>query len=248
MSRLATRARTPALLAAGLACLGGSLFAQAVPAGQVTDTSLVLSDGTVLRYGLSVPPGEDVSDRPRPLVLVLHPGGRGQYYGSSFMQQVVEPGLRAWGAVMVAPDVPDRSWATARSERAVIALVEHVLADRTIDPDRVLVTGFSMGGGGTWYLAARHPELFTGAIVMAGSPGGGDPAAVTMPIYLIHSPDDEVVDFAGAESAYRALAERGHPVELRVLPGLSHYMMGAYVPALRLAGEWMLERWLETAR
>jgi predicted peptidase len=144
---------------------------------------------------------------------------------------------------MVAPDVPDRSWATDRSERAVLALVEDAVSRHRIDPTRVLVTGFSMGGRGTWYLAARHPELFTGAIVMAGSAGEADLAAVSIPVYLIHSPDDEVVPFAAAEEAYGALTARGQPVELRVLPGYSHFMMGAYVPALRLAGSWMLDRW-----
>jgi len=66
---------------------------------------------------------------------------------------------------------------------------------------------------------------------------------VAVPIYLIHSPDDEVVPFTGAEAAYESLAARGHPVELRVLPGRTHFQMGAYVPALRVAGSWMLERW-----
>jgi hypothetical protein len=52
-----------------------------------------------------------------------------------------------------------------------------------------------------------------------------------------------VVPFAAAEAAYETLAARGHPVELRVLPGRTHFQMGAYVPALRVAGGWMLERW-----
>ena len=158
----------------------------------------------------------------------------------------MEPALRAWGAVIVAPDVPDRSWATARSEGALLALVEYVFGEHAIDPERVLVTGFSMGGRGTWYMAARHPELFTGAIVMAGSPGEEEVASMATPLYLIHSPDDEVVPFGPAEEAYRALAGRGHPVEMRVVPGLSHYMMGAYVPALRAAGNWMLAQWLSS--
>jgi predicted peptidase len=122
------------------------------------------------------------------------------------------------------------------------------MARHRIDRSRILVTGFSMGGGGTWYLAARRPELFTGAIIMAGSPRGADLAAVRMPVYIIHSPDDEVVSFAGAEEAYTTLSARGHQVEMRVLPGYGHYMMGAYVPALRLAGAWMLERWTANAR
>lgn len=234
-----------ALLLCALAVAGEAVRGQGMPA-TATETTLELGDGTVLRYGIIAPTAD--AEEPRPLVLVLHPGGVGEYYGSDFMRAIVEPALRSWGAVLVAPDVPDRSWATVRSERAVLALVERVAAEHRIDRARVLVTGYSMGGAGTWYLASRHPQVFTGAIVVAGSPRGVDLADVTIPVYLLHSPDDEVVPFAGAEEAYRALSERGHPVELRVLPGFSHYMMGAYVPALRLAGDWMLERWVENAR
>lgn len=214
---------------------------------QVSETALALGDGTELRYAISVPDAyDDASRDPRPLVLALHPGGRSEYYGSWFLQTVVEPALRSWGAVMIAPDVPDRSWATPMAERSVLALVEHVLAQHEIDRERVLVTGFSMGGRGVWHLVARHADVFTGAVVMAGSPGEADVAAMSAtPLYLIHSPDDDVVPFGLAEEAYVALSARGHPVELRVLPGAGHYAMGAYVPALRSAGAWILERWLE---
>jgi predicted peptidase len=222
---------------------GAPLASQTVAASAVTETALELPDGTSVRYAIALPDGYDRAGAPRPLVLALHPGGRTEYYGSSFMQGVVEPALRTWGAVIVAPDVPDRNWESARSERVVLALLEHVLASYATDREQVLVTGFSMGGGGAWYMAARHPEVFDGAIVIAGSPEEGDVASLAVPIYLIHSPDDEVVPFAGAETAYESLAARGHPVELRVLPGRTHFQMGAYVPALRVAGSWMLERW-----
>lgn len=222
----------------------------AAPPPRVTETTFELADGSTLRYAISVPDGYDASDgEPRPLVLALHPGGRSPYYGSSFMQTTVEPALRSWRAVMIAPDVPGRSWATPRSETALLALVEHVLTQHSINRDRVLVTGFSMGGRGTWYMAARHPDLFTGAVVMAGSPAGSEVEEMaSMPLYLIHSPDDEVVPYGPVEEAYLALSGRDQPVEFRVLPGAGHYMMGAYVPALRLAGEWMLGRWMAGAR
>jgi predicted peptidase len=222
---------------------GGASAQDAAPP-RVSDTTLTLPDGSIIRYGISVPDGDAAVGRPRPLVLALHPGGRSAYYGSSFMQSIVEPALRSWGAVIVAPDVPDRSWATTRSEAALLALIEHVSGEHAIDRDRVLVTGFSMGGRGTWHMAARHPGVFTGAIVMAGTPGASDiEGIVSMPVYLIHSPDDGVVPFAPVEEAYLTLAARGHAVEMSVLPGIDHYMMGAYVPALRAAGSWMLARW-----
>jgi poly(3-hydroxybutyrate) depolymerase len=233
-----------ALALTGPSSLTGQVTAAPRPP-RVTETELDVGAGPALRYGISLPDSwDDSPDDPRPLVVALHPGGRAPYYGSSFMQSIVEPALRSWGAVVVAPDVPDGSWATARSERAVLALVEHVRAHYAIDPTRVLVTGYSMGGRGTWYMASRHPDVFTGAIVMAGSPGDTDLESLpAVPLYLINSPEDEVIPFEAAEDAYLALAERGHVIEMRVLPGIKHYSMGAYVPALRLAGRWMLERW-----
>ena len=236
-------------LAVPAALSGQASGATAPPPPEIVETTLELTDGSTLRYALSVPEGsERDAEGPRPLVLALHPGGRSEYYGGWFLKTIVEPALRSWGAVIVAPDVPDRGWATARSERAVLALVERMIEDHAIDRERVLVTGFSMGGRGTWYLASRHPEVFTGAIVVAGSPGDTDLAAMpARPLYLVHSPNDEVVPYEAAEAAYLTLAERGHTIEMRVLPGATHFMMGAYVPAIRLAGEWMLERWEDAA-
>ncbi len=219
------------------------LFAQ-VP-GAVTETAFRLDGGGEMRYAISLPDGYESSEQTaRPLILALHPGGRSEYYGSWFLQSIVEPALRDWGAVIVAPDVPARNWASADSEEAVMALVNEVLATHSIDRARVLVTGFSMGGAGTWYMATRHAELFTGAIAVAGR-RGDDPldGLGSMPVHIIHSPEDEVVPYDQAEETAESLEDRGHRVHLTSLPGASHYMMGDYVAPIRAAGDWMIEQW-----
>ena len=221
------------------------LFAQTQAAPRVTETVFELPGGGEMLYAISLPAGYDGgSDDPRPLILALHPGGRSPYYGSSFMRQIVDPALRGWGAVIVAPDVPTRSWANEDSEEAVLALLNDVLENHTIDRTRILVTGFSMGGRGTWYLATRHADLFTGAIPIAASRGDDSLDGLgAMPVGLIHSPDDEVVPYGPAEETALLLAERGHPVQMIRLAGASHYMMGNYIAPLRTAGEWMKEQW-----
>jgi len=200
-----------------------------------------------MRYALALPDGHGTSPSDRhPLVLVLHPGGRFPYYGSNFMQSIVEPALRGWDAILVAPDVPARSWASPDSERAVLALLDDVIETHAIDQTRILVTGFSMGGRGTWYFATRNPERFTGAIPMAAS-RGTDPleALGRMPVHLIQGPDDEVVPYAPAEEAAELLAQRG-PSRLISLAGVGHYQMTAYIEPLRAAGEWMEDQWRTT--
>lgn len=209
--------------------------------------SVLDADG--MRYALSLPADYDAS-RPRPLVLALHPGGGGApYYGGSFMRHVVEPALRGWAPIIVAPDCPTRAWTSPAAERAVIALLESVMAEYAIDRTRILVTGFSLGGRGAWFFATRHADLFTGAIPMAGSPGD-DPldALGSMPVHIIHSVDDDVVPIGPARAAAEALEHRQHPVEFTELDGIGHFDMGGYVATLSMAGDWMQQRWREAGR
>ena len=160
------------------------------------------------------------------------------------MRQIFEPALRALNAVVVAPDVPTRRWTSEVSDRGVMALLEQILATYTIDRTRILVTGFSLGGRGTWFFATRHPDFFTGAIPIAGRPGD-DPldALGDMPVHIIHSRADDVVPFGPAEEAARQLEEAGGRVAFTALDRVSHYAMGGYVRALRDAGDWMIGQW-----
>ncbi len=121
--------------------------------------------GTVT-FGIWVPRDYD-PDEPRPLVLALHPGGStGDGYGAQFLRGIVAPALQNLGAIIVSPDAPGRGWDNDKGERAVLALLEDVRNRATIDPERILVTGFSMGGRGHLVhgLAApgpvhgRHPD------------------------------------------------------------------------------------------
>jgi predicted peptidase len=175
-------------------------------------------DGSTMRYGLATP-GDDDPSRPRPLVLALHPGGRAPYYGDGFMRSVFFPGLRDLAPIMVAPDVPGRAWTEPRAESAVLALVAAIADEFAVDQDRRLVVGFSLGGAGTWHLAARYPDRFTGAIVMAGRTEEPIASLGRVPTYVIHSRDDEVVPFDQAEARVLTLGSMGRPVAFDALSG-----------------------------
>lgn len=197
-----------------------------------------------MRYALSIPRGYSPRE-PRPLVLALHPGGeRVPGYGAAFVQQIVAPGLSDLGAIIVAPDCPTRAWTDPMAERAVLALLQSVLNEYSIDRSRVLVTGFSLGGRGTWFMASQHADLFTAAIPMAGATGDTPiDRLATMPTYVIHSRDDDVVPFAPSERVVAELKRLGRPIELEALDGVTHYAMGGYVSSLRRAGQWVVEQW-----
>jgi predicted peptidase len=159
------------------------------------------------------------------------------------MRTVFLPGLRDLDPIMVAPDCPTRAWSDPAAEKAVMALMESVLSEYSVDRRRVLVMGFSLGGRGTWFMESRHSDLFTAAIVMAGATDEPLEGLARIPTYIIHSRDDQVVPFAQAEQRAASLERMGRPVKFEALEGLGHFDMSGYTPALQRAGSWVAERW-----
>ncbi len=51
-------------------------------------------------------------------------------------------------------------------------MIDHAMANHRIDEDRVFVTGISAGGAMTVAMAAAYPEVFDGAVALAGVPYG----------------------------------------------------------------------------
>ena len=64
-----------------------------------------------------------------------------------------------------------------------------------------------------------------------------------VPLYAIHAREDEVFDLRPTEEIVAALRERGAPVELHILEGVTHYQTQRFVPALQGALPWLGRTW-----
>ena len=58
--------------------------------------------------------------------------------------------------------------ADTADSNAALAALDDVLANYKVDPKRVILTGVSMGGQGSWSLAAKHPERFAAVVPICG--------------------------------------------------------------------------------
>ena len=223
---------------------------------------------TSITYGTLVPKA-DPPDTGYPLIVALHYGttqdpGLSPYFGLGYVGQLVYPALKDLGAVIVAPDAPEFSWAHPDSEAAVLAVVAEVTKELKIDARRTLVTGFSLGGQGTWFFAATHGDLFRAAIPMSGLPittrvrtkadaeaarktveSGSDWATplLRMPLYVIQSRADELVPVAETEQAVQTLKGRGAEVSLALIDDVPHHMVSGYIDALEAATPWIRSQW-----
>lgn len=224
------------------------LLPQETYAIDVMERLLVLEDGTMLRYTIAVPESyEDVESVP--LVLALHYGGwepeeASIYYGKGILTRLIEPALAGLGAIVIAPDCPGDDWTDPKSVSAALALLDHTLAQYRIETDKVVVTGYSLGGNGTWHLAAHHADRFSAAIPIAASP----PLEMadsfpSIPVYVIHSRADEQVPIGPAEKMVERLRQQDHLVEFMIVDDITHHQTIRLRTALKSTIPWLKKVW-----
>jgi predicted peptidase len=175
-----------------------------------------------LAYLLYLPPDYDKADKPFPLVLFLHGAGE----SGKDLKLVKKHGppklaeTKDFPCVIVSPQCPGFGW----DVDMVNGLLDDVIAHYKVDKDRVYLTGLSMGGFGTWALAAAHPEKFA---AIAPICGGGNPADAKklkdLPIRIFHGDKDTAVPIARSEEMFKALKDAGAAnVEFKIYPGVGH--------------------------
>ena len=179
------------------------------------------------------------------MVLALHFGVRGGNSagaGKSVVQILVGPALAALGAIIVAPDSMPGDWSSPENERGVNALLDMVLANYMVDTKKMVVTGFSMGGTGSWHFAAKYPERFSAVIPVAGRP----PASAfdwRLPVLAVHSLDDEVAPIGPTEARMIELQKSGVNARMIKLAGITHFETYRFIDGLRQSIPWLREIW-----
>jgi predicted peptidase len=124
--------------------------------------------------------------------------------------------------VVVSPQCPDGTlWSD--HHLTLKGLLDVIMAEYSVDRDRVYLTGLSMGGYGTWSLAMTYPDLFA---AIAPICGGGIPDWVgvlkEVPVWAFHGAEDTVVPLEQSQRMVQALQADGGSAKLTVYPGVGH--------------------------
>lgn len=120
------------------------------------------------RRGKYVIGGE--TKRPKGLVIAMHGGGVGSGDAEP-MAQGFDSEAKERKLLMIAPEVlekTERGWTDSGTEEFVMQLVQRALHTWDIDPERVYLSGHSMGGYGSWALGAHHADWCAGVAPSAG--------------------------------------------------------------------------------
>jgi predicted peptidase len=121
--------------------------------------------------------------------------------------------------VVVSPQSARGGW----NPDALNALLDEALAKYKVDPDRVYLTGLSMGGAGSWELATSFPGRFAAVAPICGR---GNPREAhrlkDLPIWAFHGAKDPTVPVAHSEEMVRAIKEAGGNPKLTIYPEARH--------------------------
>jgi predicted esterase len=184
-------------------------------------------DGTEQPYRVYVPTGYD-GTRPIPVILALH-GTAGDEStlidDKKYQRGAIKQAAEKHGVLLVSPRGRGTAEYRGIGENDVLCVLEEVCKRYKVDRDRVYLTGHSMGGTGSAYLALHHPDQFA-AVAPLGSaysfPWLARNAA-KIPFLWIGGALDYDFYHRGVGQGVERMRKFGVPVLEEVLPNADHY-------------------------
>ncbi|WP_304516348.1 alpha/beta fold hydrolase [Cohnella sp. CFH 77786] len=132
-----------------------------------------------------------------PVVIFLH--GFGQKDDGTGLSKLLEDGLpkyindgEDYPFVVISPQVSGTD--NYFNPTKVDTVVEFVKSHYQVDPDRVYLTGLSMGGGGVWRYAAAYPQKLAGIVPIAGNETTPSGNISGVPTWAFHNWGDRSIN------------------------------------------------------
>ncbi|HEV3385075.1 MAG TPA: dienelactone hydrolase family protein [Gemmata sp.] len=197
------------------------------PATGFVDKSFLNADCSRSPYVVFVPRDYD-GTKEYPVILFLH--GSGETKGGSKMpvEVGIGPAIRArentFPFITVFPQSENRTWRAASQDGyRAMAILDEVMKEYKTDPRRVYLTGLSMGGSGTWSLAAEYPYRWAAIAPVCGRAKLTDAAKINaIPCWCFHGEADLAVPVRNSREMIEALKNFGAAPKYTEYPKVGH--------------------------
>jgi predicted peptidase len=176
-------------------------------------------------------PHDYKGDKDYPLILFLHGAGERGDDGETPVKQGIGNAIKFKGGdkkfpffVIFPQSRKGGSWkaGSADADRA-LGMLEEIQKQYKIDSNRIYLTGLSMGGYGTWSLAAAFPERWA---AIAPICGGGDTSTAEkikdIPCWCFHGDGDKAVPVQKSRDMIDALKKAGGSPRYSEMPFVGH--------------------------
>ena len=204
------------------------------------------ADGTTSDYVVFVPHTYDGS-KEFPIILFLH--GAGETKGGTKMpvEQGIGPHIKrnekTFPAFVVIPQSEKRTWkADTDDGKRAIAMLDEVQKEYKTDATRQYLTGLSMGGFGTWSVAAAFPERWACMVPICGGGDTKDAEKIKgIPCWCWHGDKDTSVKVELSREMIDALKKVGAEPRYTELEFVGHNSWDAAYATLEVI-EWMMKQ------
>jgi predicted peptidase len=129
--------------------------------------------------------------------------------------------------IVIAPQCPiDKRWET---DDWFDIFYGEISTRYRIDTNRIYLTGLSLGGSGTWYLALKYPSTFAAIAPVSGKTSHiqfiSDSACnlAGIPMWIFHGKDDEIVDVKETHQIAMRLDQCNVSYSLSIFAGHRHW-------------------------
>ena len=147
-----------------------------VPGTEVTPVSPAVgmnaktfTGSKTIKYWELVP--ENISSSPA-LIIFLHGSGEcgsiNSMTGVSFTKFMKEGYMSNYDAIFLAPNSAACSWTS--DSTVVKELIDDTVAHYNVNKNKIIITGHSLGGNGTYHMVSKYPGFFSAAVSVSGCP------------------------------------------------------------------------------
>ncbi|MDA1230273.1 MAG: alpha/beta hydrolase-fold protein [Planctomycetota bacterium] len=202
-----------------------------IAAGDAPETGFVnkvfRQAGHESMYVVFIPHNYDGS-KPYPTILFLHGLGQSGTDGLAQAGRGLATAIRKrehdFPFIVVFPQSHDRTWlADSTDGKRAVAILDCVGQNYRVEINRVYLTGYSMGGEGTFSIAAAHPNRFAAIVPICG---GIDtsiaPKLKNTPIWCFVGDADAVSTVTDLRLLMRAITKAGGRPIYHEYPGVGH--------------------------
>jgi len=184
-------------------------------------------DGSTQPYRLYVPGGYD-GKRQYPLVVALHgtAGNQNTFFDDArYQQRSIREAADRRQMLVVCPHGRGPREYRGAAEHDVFSVMAEVERKFKVDPDRVYITGHSMGGTGAAYLALHHPDVFAAAAPLSAAYGWPwlAPNARHVPFWWVSGGLDRSWFLFGTNLGVEGMRAAGAAVQQTILETGDHY-------------------------
>ena len=211
-------------------CATTSTTVAAQSPGRQTKQQLAipLETENTIEYLLYLPAGYNKSKEEWPLILFLHGAGeRGNDIDAVAKHgppKLASMKGKSLPFIIISPQCPEgKRWRDRQQLTRLLDLLNNVEKNYRVDKKRIYLTGLSMGGYGTWHLAAAAPERFAAIAPICGGGNAHDAERLAgLPIWVFHGARDQVVPLAQSGQMIDAIKQQGGKPKFTVYPEAGH--------------------------